>query len=472
MTLLQFSRFFLYASVFCVDIVLASTFFPFIGGKYYFFRFAVELSLIFLVLAWALEERHEEIETRVKRLLRQPIFWAVSAFALSFLLASIFAYDPRAAFWSNYERGEGGFQMLHYYAFFVLLALLLEKKEEWMTLFKASIAAAVFMIFYGIGSAALIGNFVGPYGTASQPVAPTFLERLFHPNLRFNGSLGNAAYVAPYLMFSLFYTFWLWISSRRTLWTNIGYGTLTTLFVLFFFLTQTRGAFLGLIAATVAFLVFLIFTARPKWRNRSLAALALLIVAGGLLYSLKSTPFIKGLPGARLLDINFTEETAQTRFWTWRSAWEGFKERPIFGWGPENFSTVFDRHFDTRHFAPGRYTETWFDRAHSVIFDYLAETGILGLLSYLSMFVVFFWQLWKKVLSRREHDSPREPAAHPQEFGIHASAALRGMLAVVLVGYLVQGLILFDVLPIFINVLIVLAFAAVLFKEPHHGRHA
>lgn len=471
MTLLQFSRFFLYASVFCVDIVLASTFFPFIGGKYYFFRFAVELSLIFLILAWALEERHEEIEAKMRRLFRQPLFWAVSAFALAFLLASLFAYDPRAAFWSNYERGEGGFQMLHYYAFFVLLALLLEKKEEWMTLFKASVAAAVFMIVYGLGSAALIGNFVGTYGTPSAPAAPTFLERLFHPNLRFNGALGNAAYVAPYLMFAMFYAFWLWLSARRTLWVNIGYGSLSALFILFFFLTQTRGAFLGLLAALAAFLAFLFLSAQPRWRKVAAIAAGVLVISGASLYAFKSSPVIQSLPGARLLDLSFSEETAQTRFWTWGSAWEGFKERPLLGWGPENFSIVFDRHFDTRHFVPGRYTETWFDRAHSVIFDYLAETGILGLAAYLSMFAVFFWQLWKNLLSRREHDSSKELRAHPNRFGIHESVLLRGLLLVVLVAYLVQGLVLFDVLPIFLNVIIILAFATVLFQEPHE-RHS
>jgi Kef-type K+ transport system membrane component KefB len=109
MTFLHFSRFFLYAATFAVTIVLSTTFFPFIGGKYYFFRFCVELALIFLIFYWGFEDEAGEIKEKLRRLFRQPLFLAVSVFAFMFLLSSLAAYDPDAAFWSNYERGEGGF---------------------------------------------------------------------------------------------------------------------------------------------------------------------------------------------------------------------------------------------------------------------------------------------------------------------------------------------------------------------------
>src|SRR3989344_1251506 len=156
MNFLLLSRLAIFASLFSVDIVMRTTFFPFIGGKYYFFRFCVELALPFLLLAWAFDgEKYDlEIKPRLARLFGQPIFLAVSAFALVFLLASLFAYDPHAAFWSNFERGEGAFQMLHYYLFFVLLSVLFEKREDWQKMFKISIVVTIFFILYGLG-----GNF-------------------------------------------------------------------------------------------------------------------------------------------------------------------------------------------------------------------------------------------------------------------------------------------------------------------------
>src|SRR3989344_4621011 len=230
---LKFSKFFLYASIFCVLIVMISTFFPFIGGKTYFFRTAIELSLVFLVLWLGFEARAGEVWERCKALFKKPLFAAVSGFALMFMLATLFAFDKHAAFWSNYERGEGGFQMLHYYALFFLTVFLFREKKDWDKLFWVSIVATVFMILYGIGAAVFVWSpeqtvregtipahysnpfgFVGPYlppHASPENIAKlspeelsalptktlvnlTFWSRLFHGD-RFQGSLGNPAYV-------------------------------------------------------------------------------------------------------------------------------------------------------------------------------------------------------------------------------------------------------------------------------------
>jgi O-antigen ligase len=351
--------------------------------------------------------------------------------------------------------------MIHYYLYFALLLLLLEKKEHWFTLFRVSLAAAAVVILYGFGAAAHWNGFVGPY---QDPALTTFWERLFS-NVRFQGSLGNPAYVAPYLMFAMFYAAWLWLSGRKNLLRNLGYGALLTFFLLIFILSQTRGAFLGLLAAAGVGILYLVYSARGGMRRAALIILLALAMIGGVMFYYRDSPAVANLPGARLLDIDFTEHTAQTRLWTWGTAWRGFKENPLLGWGPENFSAVFDRHFDTRHFVPGENTETWFDRAHSIIFDYLAETGLLGLAAYLSMFAVFLYQFWRRFMRPGEHDRQTLPAG--DQFGVHDSALLRALLLMIIAGYFVQGLILFDVLPIFMNLIIVLAFAARLFSERH-----
>lgn len=454
--LLKISKFFLYASVFAVVVVMPSTFFPFIGGKYYFFRVAVELALTSFVLWWAFEPEEARLAPqRLKEIFRKPIVIAVTVFAGVFLLASIFAYDANAAFWSNYERGDGGFQMLHYYFFFVLLVAAFRDWEDWKKLFWVSLAAAVLMVSYGFLANVIINDggvyrsafgFYGPYvGDANlrRPAElPGFWERLFGP--RFQGSLGNPAYVAPYLMFSIFYAAWLWFAAPNS-GRRWGYGLLIAVFFFFFWLAQTRGAFLGLVAAVIAFLGFVTIKGNSRLRLAGAWSLALLLLLGGLLFSFRETLIVRNLPGGRFFDISLKTQELNTRFWTWGSAWQGFKERPLLGWGPENFSAVFDKYFDPRHFVPGKNTETWFDRAHGIIFDYLAETGILGLGAFLGMWAVFFWCLFKKKVSE--------------------SAVLNGLLFALPVGYLVQGLAIFDVLPIYMNIFIFLAFAAYIFNK-------
>lgn len=464
----QLSKFFLYASIFCIVVVMASTFFPFIGGKYYFFRFAVEASLACMLLWWGFDAPKGELKARFMKLWQSPIFKAVSAFVLMFTLASLFADDPKLAFWSNYERGEGGFQMLHYYAFFILLGLLFRDREDWRKLFKLSIVAACIMIVYGVGAAMLtpqtdpatgnvIGytaplNMIGPYrGTDGTPLASSTLARVFTSNARFQGSLGNPAYVAPYLLFVMFYALYLWIEKGRgqNKWMHVGFGALNLFFLVFFVLSQTRGGFLGLAAALIAYFIYIAFT-NERFRKPAAIGLGAVAVIGALLFAFRGPLVENNIPGSRFLTISLTEQTAQTRFWTWGAAWKGFKDRPIFGWGPENFSTVFDKHFDTRHFIPGQNTETWFDRAHSVIFDYLAETGFMGFLSYIAMFGAFIYSFF-----------------YFRKSATDMSPWLQALLPTIILAYLVQALILFDVLPIYINLFIVLAFAMFEFQRSH-----
>jgi O-antigen ligase len=449
--LLKISKLFLYVSLFCVVIVMTSTFFPFIGGKDYFFRFSVELALIFFLLWWAFEARAGEVYGRIRETIKHPLFIAVSIFVLVALLASFFAYDPHAAFWSNYERGEGAFQMLHYYVFFTLLVLLFDGEEEWRRLFKVSLAAAVLMVLYGIfANLGWADNFIGPYG-GNPPDG--WWARL--TATRFQGSLGNPAYVAPYLLFSIFYTVYLWSSrkQKKDFVSGLFYGFTSLFFLFFFILSQTRGALLGLGAAIFSFLVAVIIIS-AEWRRRLFVVLVLFLLAGGLLIYNRNSNFVKSLPGGRIFDISFSENTVSTRFWTWGSAWQGFKERPILGWGQENFSPLFDKYFDPRHYVPGQNTETWFDRAHNIFLDYLTETGILGLLSYLGIFAVIYVEFFRKYIVKDKR----------------FSAAEKALVVSMPIGYLVQGAAIFDVLPMYINLFMFFAFAYYWLYKAHESR--
>lgn len=442
----RIAKWYLYTAVFAVVIVMDSIFFPFIGGKDWFFRFTIELSLIAMFLYWAFEARGGEIADRLKKLFKKPLVIAVTAFVAAFLLACLFAHDMHAAFWSNYERGEGGFQMIHYYLFFLLLVFLFRDDKDWRRIFGFSLCAAVLVIFYGLLANFGVTSYIGPY-TGNATVPSGWFHKLIDG--RFEGSLGNPAYIAPYLMFSMFYVAYLWImawrekhASKLMAW---GYGALIVIFLFFFYLSQTRGAELGFAVGLFVLILYFIFAGRGSLRKWSLVALILLMLASGTVYSLRNSSLVQTLPGGRLLQISLSDPTAQTRLWVWGEAWQGFLQRPVFGWGPENFTAVYDLHFNPKFFVPGQNTETWFDRAHSVFFDYLSETGIVGLLSYLSIFVVFFWEFFK---TRR---------------GKTTSIVLGGIVLAIPVAYLGQGVAIFDVFPMYLCLFLFLAFATYFF---------
>jgi O-antigen ligase len=433
----KLSKWFLYATAFMVALVSLSTLFPFIVGKYVFFRTAVDLSLIFFLLGLVFDEGAAPYVARLKQIVRSPLFIAISAFTAIFLLAGFFGIDPAWSFWSNFERGEGGIQILHLYAFFVLLATLFREEGEWKRMLWFTVIGSALMIVYGLLAGAHIGNFVG--------------SRFGEEGYRFQGSIGNPAYVAAYLLFTFFYTLVLAVRSGafRDRMKGIGFGVLLAAFLVMFIQTGTRAAFLALIAGALTFFAYLGY-ARPRWRKWMVSIGLALVVVVALLVQFRHVPVIAKLPGARVLDISATAETFSTRTEMWSIAWNAWKDRPLLGYGPENFLKVFDKYYDPSRYIPSQGFGAWYDRAHSIIFDYLAETGILGLLAFLSMFGALAL-LFRRPLPVRWGGESRE------------SVVLKGLFLALPVAYLVQGVILFDVLTIYWNLFLFLAFSVFVF---------
>ena len=221
-----------------------------------------------------------------------------------------------------------------------------------------------------------------------------------------------------------------------------------------FFLAGTRGAFIGLVGGLIAMLAYVGFK-RPAWRKWLFSAIAIVIILVSVMVAFHNSPFVKKIPGSRVFDITFLAQTFDTRIIMWQTAWQGFLHRPVFGFGPENFSVVFDKYFNINYFVPSQGFGAWFDRAHSIIFDGLAETGAVGTLAYLGMFGAFFWVFFKS--QKRGHESP----------GLEGQSLFtRAVVPALIVAYLIQGVVLFDVLPIYINYFTVLALGAFLYQRP------
>ena len=455
--LTKISKFLVYLVPFTAVLVYQGTLFPFIVTKYTFFRTVIELAVVFFVWAWAAgefktEERGKRKEQRENKsesqtvekkgivdkiksfsyrfpLIANPLTIAVAVFAFIFVIAGIFGFDPHSSFWSNYERGEGGFQMLHLLAFFLLTVLLFKDSKSWKRLFDISLWASLGVIVYGLLAAV---NFAGLYGGDLCQ--------------RFAGSLGNPAYVGTYMLFSIFYALYR-AFEQNTKGKKWGFISLAAFFFITLLYTQTRGALLGLGAGIVALLIyFAIKVSVPKLRKIAIGSVILLIIFGtlGIIYrrDIDLQPFCAQSGGNRILDVSFDTETLQTRLILWQKAIEIWKERPLLGWGPENFYPALERHYDVRLTA-------WFDRAHNVFFDYLSMTGILGLLSYIGLFAAYYWMFFKKQLAvkREENRSTKE-------------LILWSLMFALPIAYLVQGLVLFDVLSIYINLFLILAFGA------------
>jgi len=390
-----------FALPFIVFIVSRTLFFPFITGKNFAFRFLVEIAFsAWLALA---------IINPAYRPKRSWLLWAFAAFVAIVALADAFGVYPFKSFWSNYERMDGWVTLAHLFAYFVAASSLLNTEHLWKRLWQTSLGVSVAAGFYGLMQIAGIAALNPGFSSAT----------------RIDATFGNPIYLAAYMLFHVFIAALLFVLERRkdARWTPIlyYYAGAMAFNTLILFLTGTRGAMLGLIGGSVIALALYTFSSasRTAWRRLGITVLALVFAAGAL-YVGRDTAFVQNVGFLnRLATISLEDNTTKARFLNWGMAWEGVKERPLLGWGQENYAIVFDKYYDPEMYAQ----EPWFDRVHNIIFDWLVAAGVLGLLGYLSLFATALYLVWKRAT-----------------FLLKERAILTGLLA----GYFFHNLFVFD----------------------------
>src|SRR3989344_5396181 len=209
-------------------IVASSLFFPFITGKGFAFRIIVEIIFAcYLLLAL------RRPEFRPKRSL---VLYGVLAFIAVVFLADAFAVNPFKAFWSNFERMEGFVTMIHLALYFLVAAAVLNTEKWWHRFFATSVGVSAFLGIYGILQ--LAGKIVINQG-----------------GVRLDGTFGNAAYFAGYMLFHIFLSVFLILRHRLDTGWKWLYGAAIILQAFTLIFTATRGAALGLVGGlSLAFL--------------------------------------------------------------------------------------------------------------------------------------------------------------------------------------------------------------------------
>jgi tetratricopeptide (TPR) repeat protein len=141
---------------------------------------------------------------------------------------------------------------------------------------------------------------------------------------------------------------------------------------------------------------------------------------------------------ARISNISFGEAT--TRLTIWSLAIEGVKQRPILGWGQENFNYVFNQNYKAALYGQ----EPWFDRVHNLVFDWLIAGGILGFLAYVLIVLTTLFYATVRPLYVKYADT--------------FTVTERGLILGVLAGYIAHNLVVFDNLISYTLFIAVIAF--------------
>ncbi|MFH1890254.1 MAG: O-antigen ligase family protein [Candidatus Kuenenbacteria bacterium] len=344
-------------------------YYPFITGKVLAFRILVILALILFTIYLFLVKKI--------KFYASPIWWMfLSLIAISFLSA-LFGVNFTRSFWSNIERADGVIFLVYLFVFLSLLIFSLKTAKQWRWLFRTSLAASLLVIGYG-----LLQHF-------------GLMTAINTTGVRVSSVLGNPAYLGSYALIHVFLCLYL-ISKDQLIGWRIFYfvGFILNFWVIF--LTQTRGAVIGLLAGLVSLAILTIFRNKKKnIKKISAIGLVLLILLSFLAIIFKNLSIIQNNATLRrVTNISLQSYTVQTRLAAWSASLKAFKDKPIFGWGIENYGYAYSKYFPPEIYVDNG-SRIWFDKAHNVFFEYLVTEGILGVLAYFGLLGLVLYYLFK-----------------------------------------------------------------------------
>ncbi len=328
---------------------------PYTSTKYFYF--ILILLLILAPLFYFLVSQKDWLKSSLVKVVL--IFFIVSFFL------SLFSLDFSRSFFGDWQRFDGLLYYIFYLIFFLALVIFLESKENWLK-------------FLRTHALVLLATLIWAYGQYFS--WPLFIDEQAS---RVYALIGNANFLAHYLVLSFYLIFFLAYFDKK--FSKL-YFALAALIMPAVLWTQSRGAFVSL--AFTIFLLF-IFYFFKVWQASKKKALALLFIF------LVCALFASQTLSQRFTSYSWQDTTIETRLEAWQAAKDGFLDRPILGFGKNNFQTVFNKYLDIKIYK-GSGTPMWFDKAHNQYFDYLAETGIIGLFVYL-LFLAWPFIYFKKI---------------------------------------------------------------------------
>jgi len=411
----------IYLSFLSIFLIFKNLLFPYITSKQIYFNILIEILFVFWVAFLVKYPAWRPFGSAGGQLKKTWITIGLLCFFAAMMLSCFTGVDFNLSFWGDVERMLGVFHLLHFLAFYFIIITVMRTRQDWRNLFLASVIVAVLVSLYGIGQRLEI--FKSPWGK----------DRII-------STIGNSAYVGAYTIFNICFVLILFFREKDWGKRILYLAALLFIFIALIF-SGTRGAYLGFgIGSLVLLFLYVILSRSIKVKKYCLISLIALIVLILLLFSFKNISLVENSPFlSRVTHISLSDATMNTRFISWKTAWLDFENHPILGTGNGNFSITFDKYFDPIFYNYTR-SETYFDRAHNNLIDIISTTGLLGIITYLSIFVAAFFYLINGFKKR------------------NISLTEFTLLFCLIIAYFIQNLVVFDALVTYISLMVVLGY--------------
>ncbi|MCB0004547.1 MAG: hypothetical protein KDH86_18545, partial [Anaerolineae bacterium] len=274
-----------------------------------------------------------------RRITSTPLVLPTLLLILAYLISTVFSLNPRISFFGSYQRLQGTYSMLSYIVIFFLVLGHLRRPEQWRRMAYTIVIVSVPIAIYGLLQRAGLDPL--PWGGDVQR--------------RIAGNMGNAIFVAAYLIMAFFLTLERLLEhlgrllrgddSRHVTMDAVLAGfylfilAVQSLAILF---TQSRGPLLGWLAGLFVFILLFLLGLRGRagaqessggfmrtverwlwapWIALAVAGFVFLVVfnvPGSPLAPLRTNPIIGRLGTA----LDLESQTARVRTLIWQGASE------------------------------------------------------------------------------------------------------------------------------------------------------
>lgn len=325
---------------------------------------------------------------------KSPILLVFGLYFMYLFVSAILGVDFSTSFWSRAERTSGFFYMTHLAVFTVFLVHIVSQKESREKLLKVVILTSAVYSFFSL---------LGPQG----------FDVIFKTNPYDGFMFGNSSFAAMYLfgafLLSIYYLF-----TKNKQDTNWYEYLLPVLVVLNPFLLNTNGGYTGVssvlgvakassiglfVSLGILILIFLISKIKNIKLKKGLGIFIFSVSLVVLALGMKSLVTDGGL--VRQI---YEKESTLARPLVWSLSKEAIKQKPLTGWGGDNFTMAYQENFDIRLLTAEYGNEPWFDRAHNVAIDQTVDTGYVGVSLYFALYLVIFLSLLYVLLKTKDRE--------------------------------------------------------------------
>lgn len=284
-------------------------------------------------------------------------------FLIFILVSSVFSMEKRIGFFGSYYRREGFFMYCVYITVFIASIKYFTINK---VMLKLILFVADFMAIYGISQFFGWDPFLKLIGISLNTTSAI-------------GFIGNRNFLSTYLLIFLFISVGMYIFYKEKIYLFISIPLFTCILC-----TLTRGGWIGFIVYSLIGLFFIL--KRKQCLKRAFIVLSIFLVILVVLDGI-SGKTITGRANKSNI-VNASGElvgSAGGRMDILRMSFNAFKNKPLFGSGPDNLIVTFSLDFkDDMENHKNIYNEIP-DKAHNEYLEYAASCGIFALIAYLSL---------------------------------------------------------------------------------------